>query len=131
MFTKPDPALAERIYTAVLQIPAGTVATYGEIAAVVGGGIEAREVGYALGDLPATRHADVPWQRVVARDGAISTRGTGQRVLLEAEGVAFDETGRVIMARHAWRGPDPAWAIAHGFHTLPDKGERGEQLSLL
>jgi len=131
MFTKPDPALAERIYIAVLQVRVGAVATYGEIAAVVGGGIEAREVGYALGDLPATRQTAVPWQRVVARDGAISTRGTSQRVLLEGEGVAFDETGRVIMARHAWRGPDSDWAIAHGFHTLSDKGERGEQLLLL
>ena len=131
MVTKPDPALAERIYTAVLQIPSGTVASYGEIATVVGGGVEAREVGYALGDLPTTRQHEVPWQRVVARDGAISTRGSDQRMLLEAEGVAFDEGGHVIMARHAWRGPDPAWAAAHGFHTLPNKGERGEQLPLL
>lgn len=124
-----DPALYERIYQATRQIPPGQVASYGDVAAVVGGGCDARTVGYALGELPATLSEEVPWQRVVNREGAISTRGLEQRRLLEAEGVAFDTQERVVMARHRWRGPDAAWAVEHGFQMLPPR-EDGEQLSL-
>lgn len=129
MFPAANAALNERIYTVVCHIPRGMVATYGDIATIVGG-VEAREVGYALGEIPKARTEDVPWQRVVARDGVISTRGLAQREALEAEDVTFDPTGRVIMARHEWPGPDAAWAEANGFHTLPERGERGEQLRL-
>lgn len=130
MYPHRDTALYERIYLIVMQIPPGQVASYGEIATVLGGGVDGRTVGYALGDLPKTQMRVVPWQRVVARDGTISTRGSGQQQLLEAEGVAFDERGCIVMARCAWAGPDAAWAQANGFHTLPPRGERGEQLSL-
>ena len=127
-----DFALYERIYAVVEQVPPGAVASYGDIAAVVGGGCDARTVGYALGELPAGRARAVPWQRVVNREGGISTRGLQQRQLLEAEGVPFDSAGRVIMARCRWEGPDPAWAEEHGFHPLPprDEGDRAEQLGL-
>lgn len=129
MFPHANAELYERIYTVVCQIPRGMVATYGDIAAVVGG-IEAREVGYAMGDIPKARTNEIPWQRVVARDGRISTRGLSQRQVLEAEGIAFDAADHIIMARHQWDGPSSEWAEAHGFYTLPDRGERGEQLSL-
>lgn len=128
METQPGPALYERIYLAVAQIPAGEVSSYGDVAAVVGGGCDARTVGHALGDL-GPRAAAVPWQRVLSRDGTISTRGLLQRQLLEAEGVAFDAQGRAIMPRHRWRGPDPAWCAEHGFTPLPPR-EDAEQLGL-
>ncbi len=121
-----DAALQERIYLAVAQIPVGAVSSYGDVAAVVGG-CTARAVGFALGALPAGR--TIPWQRVVARDGAISTRGLAQRALLEGEGVGFDDAGRAIIARHRWRGPAAAWASANGFCVLPERAD-GEQLSL-
>lgn len=129
MLPHANAALHERIYTVVCAIPRGMVATYGDVAVIVGG-IDAREVGYALGEIPKARVEEIPWQRVVARDGVISTRGLAQRQALESEGVAFDPTERVIMARHQWDGPQAAWAEANGFHTLPTRGERGEQLSL-
>ncbi|MBC8078542.1 MAG: MGMT family protein, partial [Chloroflexales bacterium] len=44
MIAQPDTELYERIYTVVLQIPPGTVASYGDIAAIVGGGLDARTV---------------------------------------------------------------------------------------
>jgi len=125
----PDNALYERIYEAAAQVPHGMVATYGDIAAIVGGGCDARTVGYALGDMPPEHAAAVPWQRIVAKEGGISTRGLQQRQLLEAEGVEFDARDRVIMARFHWAGPSAEWAAAHGFHTLPPRDE-GEQLSL-
>lgn len=126
-------ALYERIYLVVEQIPRGQVATYGEIATILGGGVDARTVGYALGDLPQARTKLVPWQRVISRDGAISTRGLAQRAALEAEGIAFDAHDHVIMAHFQWDGPDPAWAAAHGLQPLPprDEADRSEQLSLL
>ncbi len=126
--TQPSPALSERIYRVVRQIPAGEVSSYGDIAAIVGGGCDARTVGYALGDL-GPREAEVPWQRVVSRDGTISTRGLTQRQLLAGEGVAFDEQDRVIMPRHRWRGPDPAWCAEHSCTPLPPRDDV-EQLGL-
>jgi methylated-DNA-protein-cysteine methyltransferase-like protein len=124
-------ALYERVYQVVSQVPAGQVTTYGDVAQVVGGGCDGRLVGQALGAMGA-RAEQVPWQRVVNREGSISTRGLAQRALLEAEGVTFDAAERVILAQHRWSGPDAEWAAQHGFQTLPprDAGEQAEQLPL-
>jgi methylated-DNA-protein-cysteine methyltransferase-like protein len=128
MRNPPDNALYERIYEVIAQVPRGMVASYGDIAAIVGGGCDARTVGYALGDMPP-EHANLPWQRIVAKDGGISTRGLLQRQLLEAEGVAFDTRERAIMARYRWAGPSAEWAAEHGFLPLPPRDD-AEQLSL-
>ena len=131
MKEQPNYALYEKIYTICEQIPHGMVASYGDIAAIVGGGCDARTVGYALNEIPKDR-AGVPWQRIIAKDGGISTRGLTQRQLLEQEGVEFDARDRAIMARFRWDGPSAEWAAAHGFNTLPprDEGDRAEQMSL-
>jgi methylated-DNA-protein-cysteine methyltransferase-like protein len=132
MYPQANEALNERIYLVVAQIPSGRVATYGDIATIVGGGIDARTVGYALNDLPKARSQTIPWQRVINREGGISTRGLLQRQILESEGIEFDTRDRVIMARFHWDGPSPEWIAAHGFTPLPprDEGDRSEQLSL-
>ncbi|RME70512.1 MAG: cysteine methyltransferase [Chloroflexi bacterium] len=116
----------KRIYAVVRQIPPGRVATYGQIAAIVGG-CTARMVGYALAALPP--ETDVPWQRVINRQGKISPRGAGdgslrQRLLLEAEGIAFDQAHRVDLGRFGWQGPDWAWAARHGFVPVPAPDNR-------
>jgi methylated-DNA-protein-cysteine methyltransferase-like protein len=103
-----DLPLYEQIYFVIKQIPAGKVATYGQIAEIVGG-CTARMVGYALAALSSD--SSVPWQRVINRQGKISPRGDGlssilQRQLLEAEGVCFDEQGRVDFNEVGWLGPD-------------------------
>src|SRR5262245_3666851 len=132
MRNAPDYALYDRIYTACEQVPYGMVASYGDIATIVGGGCDARTVGYALNEMPEDRAGTVPWQRIISKEGGISTHGLRQRQLLESEGVEFDARDRVIMARFHWAGPSAGWASEHGFHTLPprDEGDRAEQLSL-
>ncbi|MBZ4398156.1 MGMT family protein [Myxococcus sp. MISCRS1] len=108
----------ERIYTVVQAVPSGKVATYGDIATIVGDGCDARVVGHALGALGA-RSATVPWQRIINRTGGISLTGHGQKELLEAEGVGFDERGQARMDLHHWSGPSEDWARARGFQPLP------------
>jgi len=99
--------LFDRVYAAVAAIPPGRVATYGEVARLVGVPRGARAVGWALKALPEERAAEVPWHRVVGHGGRISPRpGPGaeiQRRRLRAEGVRF-VGGRVDLVRHALRG---------------------------
>ena len=88
----------KKFYQQVRKLPRGRVASYGQIAELAGFEGHARQVGYALHALPA--NSGVPWHRVVNARGEISPRSAGdshelQRVLLEAEGVKFDEKGRV------------------------------------
>lgn len=89
-----------RIYATVRRIPRGRVATYGQIAKLVGVG--PRQVGYALHALTDPR---VPWQRVINARGEVSERPEAdhQRIRLLEEGVVFDARGRVDLARFGWR----------------------------
>ena len=101
--------LYHQIYDLVRQIPPGKVATYGQVAALVGG-CTARMVGYAMAALKRGTAPDVPWQRVINAKGKISVHGDGignamQRVLLEQDGVQFDENDRVDFSRFGWIGP--------------------------
>jgi methylated-DNA-protein-cysteine methyltransferase-like protein len=104
-----DDKLFARIYQVVKQVPRGKVANYGQIAQIVGVGCDARTVGYAMASTPEGN--DVPWQRIVNREGKISLPGKGgeiQRMRLEAEGITFDARGRIDMKRFGWRGPGQA-----------------------
>jgi len=89
----------------VREIPEGRVATYGQIARLIGHPRNARQVGYALAALPDEH--DVPWHRVVNAKGEISARAKPgfedyQRILLEEEGVEFDGNSRIFMKLFAW-----------------------------
>jgi len=125
-------SLFPRIYEVVKQVPWGSVTTYGAVAQIVGAGCDARLVGYAMAGVT---DPEVPWQRVINAKGMISPRaGRGvelQRKRLEAEGVEFDERGRIDLDRFGWRGLDPDWAAQHGYPTLKSKSDDPEQLSLL
>lgn len=109
---KPETAKArsplyESIYALVRQIPVGQVATYGQIAELVGLYGRARVVGYALFRVPPD--SDIPWQRVINAQGMVSQsplRQGGddlQRMLLEQEGVTFDAQGRINLQRYRWK----------------------------
>jgi len=112
--------LYHRIYTVVRCIPAGQVATYGQIAQIVGAPATAQQVGEAMAALrEAHPEPPVPWQRVLNAQGKVST-GPQQQHVLEREGVVFNARGVTDLQRFGWRGVDPAWAAAHGF-ALPDQ----------
>ena len=94
-----------RIYDIVRRIPKGKVATYGQIAALAGNPRWSRVVGYALHVNPDPD--SIPCFRVVNRKGECSGSfafgGEGvQRELLQEDGVAFNNDGRVDMKRHQW-----------------------------
>jgi methylated-DNA-protein-cysteine methyltransferase related protein len=99
--------MRERIYAVIQKIPAGRVATYGQVAALAGIPGHARQVGYALSAL--AEGSQVPWHRVVNARGEISLRSGGsdshqlQRLRLEAEGVVFDAQGRIPLELFRWR----------------------------
>lgn len=80
----------EKIYEVVKQIPKGTVATYGQVAALAGNKRWARVVGYALHVNPDPE--GIPCYRVVNREGRLSDAfafgGVNQqKFLLEADGI--------------------------------------------
>jgi len=47
----------------------------------------------------------VPWQRVINAQGRISMHGVGssiQRMLLEEEGIEFDQTDSIDFRKYLW-----------------------------
>ena len=96
----------QRVWLAVAQIPPGRLATYGQIAELIGAYGCARQVGWALRRLPLP--SEVPWQRVVNAQGRISLslsrEGSDwmQRDLLIAEGIPVDAEGRLPLAQYRW-----------------------------
>jgi methylated-DNA-protein-cysteine methyltransferase-like protein len=97
----------QRVWQAVALIPRGQLATYGQIAELIGAWGCARQVGWALRRLPLPSAG--PWHRVVNARGCIamtpSREGSDwiQRELLLAEGIPVDPAGRLPLARYRWR----------------------------
>ncbi len=104
------PNFYEAVYALVRRIPRGRVMTYGQIATILGAPRSARAVGYAM--RASGRREDVPWQRVINGKGQISGRSEVERpviqkVLLEAEGVAFDKNESCDLERYRWEPKNP------------------------
>ncbi len=100
--------LPDRRYNAIYQvlalIPAGRVATYGQVAALAGLGRGARMVGRTLKLLPAD--SQLPWHRVVNSRGMISLPDTSpeyavQKQKLQEEGIVFS-TDRINLRLFGW-----------------------------
>lgn len=93
-------SLIYQILSAVSEIPEGRVATYGQIAALIGRDRNARLVGRVLSR--AQFYGDYPCHRVVNHAGRTAPGWREQRFLLEQEGVGFRENGCVDMKRFQW-----------------------------
>lgn len=94
-----------RVYSLVARIPRGRVATYGQIARILGAPRSARIVGWAMHDSP--EGAGIPCHRVIQHGGTCSPNFRvgdpgAQRRLLEKEGVGFLLDGRVDLEAHQW-----------------------------
>jgi methylated-DNA-protein-cysteine methyltransferase related protein len=88
--------LKETIWQIVAAIPAGNVATYGQIASLAGFPGHARYVGTTLKNLP--HDTRLPWHRVVNGKGQLSFPADSQpwhkqKSRLEAEGIVFIGNG--------------------------------------
>lgn len=96
----------ENVYEAVQLIPRGKVATYGQIARMIGAPRSSRAVGYALHANP--RPGVIPCHRVVNREGRLAPAFAFggpeiQAQLLESEGVEVDEDFIVDLEKHLWQ----------------------------
>jgi O-6-methylguanine DNA methyltransferase len=94
-------AFAQRVLNIVRRIPAGRVATYGEIAAMAGHEGAARAVGNIM---KGCDRPDVPCHRVIAAGGRIGGYGGNEhvkRAMLVAEGVAV-RGSRVDVKNFGW-----------------------------
>lgn len=106
--TQSEPSFSQRVYAVVCQIPRGKVATYGQIARLIGSPRSARYVGYALHGNP--QPGVIPCHRVVFKSGALASGFAfggpdEQRLLLEDEGVVCtlkDGEFMVDLEKYQW-----------------------------
>jgi methylated-DNA-protein-cysteine methyltransferase-like protein len=103
MYETVDSGFRERVEAVVAQIPQGRVMTYGQLAALCGNARAARIVGGIahFGD------PDLPWQRVVNKQGGLAAGypggRQGHRDALEAEGVAVSDDFIVDVGTLLWQ----------------------------
>src|SRR5215472_8001952 len=102
--------LSARVFALVRACPEGRVTTYGWLAKAVGFPRGARMVGWIMNETPA----GVPAQRVINSKGELSGSWAfgspdRMRMLLEAEGIVFSETGKVNLKQYGW---DPSRDLA-------------------
>ncbi len=93
--------LVYEILSVVEEIPEGRVASYGQIARLIGRERNSRLVGKVLS--MSDFYGDYPCHRVVNHAGRTAPGFTAQRNLLEAEGVRFKENGMVDMQTFQWK----------------------------
>ena len=92
--------LIYEILSVVDEIPEGCVATYGQIARLIGRDKNARLVGNVLSH--AEYYGEYPCHRVVNHAGRLVPGWRSQRELLEEEGVAFKDETHVDLKKHRW-----------------------------
>lgn len=95
-----DEQLIYEILSVVSEIPAGRVASYGQVARLIGRERNARLVGRVLS--MAGFYGEYPCHRVVNHMGRLAPHFREQRERLMAEGVGFRENGCVDMKEYRW-----------------------------
>ena len=97
-----DAGFKQQVEALVAQIPMGRVMTYGQIAALCGNARAARIVG----SIAHFGNSDLPWQRVVNKNGGLASGYPGGRAghkqVLEAEGVSISLDYKVAIKKLIW-----------------------------
>lgn len=97
-----DTGFRQRVESLVAKIPYGRVMTYGQIAALCGNARAARIVG----GIAHFGNPDLPWQRVVNKQGGLAAGypggRAGHRQVLEAEGVVASDDYKVDIRSLLW-----------------------------
>ena len=93
-------SLIYEILSVVEEIPKGKVATYGQIARLIGKDRNARLVGKVLG--MSQYYGEYPCHRVVNHAGRLVPGWAEQRFLLEAEGIAMKHVNHVALKQCQW-----------------------------
>lgn len=88
------------ILSVVEEIPAGKVATYGQVARLIGREKNARLVGKVLS--MAQYYGKYPCHRMVNHAGRLAPHWPEQAALLAAEGVPFKDGDHVDLKRCLW-----------------------------
>ncbi len=88
------------VLSVVDEIPEGCVATYGQIAYIIGRPKNSRLVGKILS--MSEYFGDYPCHRVVSTNGRIAPNFKEQKELLSNEGVIFKNELHVDMKHHKW-----------------------------
>ena len=96
-----DEDLVYEILSVVEEIPEGCVASYGQIARLIGRERNSRLVGKVLS--LAQYYGNYPCHRVVNHTGRLAPRFPEQRERLIAEGITFRDNGNVDMKKHQWQ----------------------------
>lgn len=96
-----DYDLVYEILNAVSEIPEGRVASYGQIARLIGRDKNSRLVGKVLS--MAELYGDFPCHRVVNHSGRLVPGWTEQKRLLSGEGVEFKDENHVDMKKYQWQ----------------------------
>lgn len=106
----------QKVIKAVSLIPKGNVASYGQIALMLGCPRCAIQVGQALNGLEEdfmSSLGKIPWWRIINNAGRISIKGTkyhnqlSQKRLLAADGVVVNDLLEIDIEKYRFR-PDPA-----------------------
>lgn len=92
---------AYAVLSAVTEIPEGKVATYGQLARLIGYPKNARLVARVLSH--AEYYGDYPCHRVVNASGRLAPGWAAQAMLLEAEGVALRDATHVSLSGYQWK----------------------------
>lgn len=98
-----DAQFRENIYNLVAQIPRGRLMTYGQLAALAGAAWAAWEVG----QIAHTGPDDLPWQRVVNKQGGLASGypggKQGHKQVLEAENISVDDDFKADINKLLWQ----------------------------
>lgn len=99
---KPMNTFFNQVHAVVSRIPSGRVASYGQIAGMLGDPRRARTVGWAMHGCPE----GLPWHRVVKADGSLPNPNFAelQKAMLGTEGIAFLNNGLIDMETFVWKG---------------------------